>query len=95
MFPGTKVFFLEALEASPEGGKSFMIVLSSVVDPENIFDRLERYFLPFGVVKTCFHAFEHTSRPLETFFQKRYFLLSGMLKTYFDAFAHTSRPPET
>ncbi len=34
-------------------------------------------------VKTCFDAFAHTSRPLETFFQKRYSLPSRVVKDVF------------
>jgi len=34
-------------------------------------------------LKTCFDAFAHTSRPLETFFQKRYSLPSKVVKDVF------------
>ena len=46
-------------------------------------------------LKTCFHAFAHTSRPPETFFKKEIFYRLEWWKTCFDAFAHTSRPPKT
>jgi hypothetical protein len=45
---------------------------------------LKKYiFYRLEWLKTCFDAFAHTSRPLETFFQKRYFLLSGVVKNVF------------
>jgi hypothetical protein len=53
-----------------------------------IFERLEW-------LKTCFDAFAHTPRPLETIFKKDIFESLEWLKTYFDAFSHTSRPPES
>ena len=37
----------------------------------------------WNCLKTCFHAFAHTSRPSETFFQKRYFWTSGVVKDLF------------
>ena len=42
----------------------------------DIFERL-------GLLKTCFDAFAHTSRPPETFFEKRYYWKSGVVKNVF------------